>query len=230
VKNIPLLFIAALCASGCFAQDTVGRRNWLTDSVIEHYYVLKSNADVRQGPYKAFFRRKTLIAYGNYRNGVKKGLWQFFDMKGRMAERFNYDKNKFTYEAPLYVVDYLDYLFDDSTKIGDKLTRPLKIGGIYYGFLPYVSVFQMPFDTRDIDTFDFIAYIELLISPLGRLADYNVRVVSVAYKYDYTFNLDINLFDEADKTFRPATLNGRPVMSRIIIRCSVNPDGKLDFY
>jgi hypothetical protein len=230
VKNLCLLFIAALCVSRCFGQDTVERRDRLSDSVTERYFVLKSNPQIKQGPYKAFLRRRTLIALGNYSNGKKTGGWQFFDMRGQLAERFNYNKNKFTYEAPLSATDYLSYLLDDSVKNGDRLMRPLKIGGIYYGLIPYVNLFQMPFDTYDIDTYDFIAYVELLISPLGRLADYHVRVVSAAYQYDYTFNLDVNLFDEDDRTFRPATLNGRPVMSRILIRCSVSPNGKLAFF
>jgi len=170
-----------------------------------------------------------MIASGNFKNGKHTGIWQFFDPRGRLVEKYDYDKNNFTYIAPIYARSYLSYLLDDTLKKGDRVTRPLKIGGVYYGFIPYVSLFQVPFATFDVNTAAFEANIELLISPLGQLANYTVRLSSQYYEYDQTFNIDVHLFDEADRTFLPATLNGRPVMSRIIIKCVVNPDGKLDF-
>ena len=214
----------------CFAQDTIAQRNKLSDSVIERFYVLKSNPEVREGPYVAMLRHRKLIARGNYKNGKKVGPWQFFDTEQRMVERYNYDKQIFTYEAPLYESADFSYMFDDSLKKGDRLTRPLKIGGIYYGFLPYLDIFRTPFDTIDVDTDSFEGNIELLISPLGRLAGYNIRLTSSEYNYDHIFRMDVNLFSPEDRTFKPATLNGEAVMVRIIIKCYVSPWGTLDFF
>jgi hypothetical protein len=230
VKNRFLLFIILFCVTSCFAQDTVKQKNRLTDSVIERFYVLRSDKTIKEGLYKAFFKRKTLIASGNYSKNLKTGIWQFSDRRGRLVEKYDYDKNRFTYIAPLWAPEYLSLLFDDTLKEGDRITRPLKIGGIYYGYIPYVNLFQLPFDTFGVSTYAFHAYVELLISPLGRLADYNVRIVSSYYDYDHTFNLDVKLFNEADRTFIPATLNGKRVMSRIVIKCFVTPSGGLDFY
>jgi hypothetical protein len=171
-----------------------------------------------------------LLCVGNYNNGRKAGTWQFFDVAGRLNEKYNYDKGMFTYEAPLYANADLQYMFDDSIKHGDKLTRPLKIGGIYMGYVPYLNIFRLPFSTLDIDTYYFGAAVELLISPLGRLAGYRVRLVSDFYQYDRTFTMDTSLFSEEDKTFTPATFNSQPVMCRIFIKCFVTTDGTLDFY
>ena len=230
MRNIFLLFIILSGTSNCFAQDTVEQKNRLTDSVIERFYALKSDPKIKQGPYKAFFRRKTLIASGNYNKNAKTGTWQFYDIRGQLVEKYNYDNKRFIYEAPLFATDDFSYFLDGAINKGDKLTRPIKPGGIYYGYIPYVNLFQLPFNMTGIDTYDFEAYIELLISPLGRLADYNVRVVSPNYEYDQSFNLDVNLFSEEDRTFQPATLNGKPELSRIIINCVVDPGGGLDFY
>ena len=231
MKNIYfILFIIFFYITNCYAQDTVERRNRLSDSVIERFYVLKSNPKVKQGPYIVLLNHKTPIARGRYNNNKKAATWFFFDVGGKLVERYNYDKNKFLYEAPPYASEDLSYLFDDSLKNGDKIIMPVKIGGVYFGYIPYVNLFHLPFDDEDFDTYNFDAYIELLISPMGRLADYNVRVVSAYYEYDQTFNLDINLFSEADRTFEPATLNGVPVISRILIKCYVTTSGGLDFY
>jgi hypothetical protein len=230
VKYLFFLLFTLLFINDCAAQDTVARRNRLSDSVVEHFFELKAKPGVKEGSYTAFLRRKILLAKGEYKNGQRVGVWQFFDVFGNLSERYDYDNKQFTFEAPLYANADLSYRFDDSLKKGDRLTRPLKIGGTYMGYVPYFNIFQVPFDTGDIETDSFVAVIELLVSPLGRLADYKVRLVSAYYQNDQIFSMDVGLFSDEDRTFRPATLNGRPVMSRILIKCYVSSRGELDFY
>lgn len=229
VKNNFFLFIAFLCSTNCFAQETVTRKNRLSDSVIERFSVLKSDRETRNGPYKAFFRRKTVIASGNYTNGKKTGTWDFYDTDGKPAQRFNYDENAFKYIARLDTGSDLRFLFDEKLKKTDTVTRPLKIGEPYYGYIPYITIFRLPFDSFDVNTDAFEAQVELLISPMGRLAGYKVHLVSPYYQYDHTISLDVGLFSDEDKTFVPATLNHKPILSRILIKCSVTSNG-LDFY
>lgn len=229
MKNNVFLLIAFLYSINCFAQETVEKRNRLSDSVIERFYVLRSDREMRNGPYKALFRRKTVIASGNYTNGKKTGIWNFYGTDGKLAQTFNYDSNSFSYVARLDTGSDLQFMFDEKLKKTDTVTRPLKIGEPYYGYIPYVTIFRLPFETFDVNTDLFEATVELLISPMGRLAEYKVHLVSPFYQYDHTINLDVNLFSDEDKTFVPATLNHKPILSRIIIKCSVTNNG-LDFY
>lgn len=230
VKYRLLSIISLLYLSNCFAQDTVNKKNWLTNSVIERFQVLKTDRKTKVGTYRAFYKRHTLIARGNYDKGVKTGIWTFYDEDGKLNEKYDYDKTEYLYEAPIDTAVAIQFRFDDTIKAGDRLTRPLKIGGIYYGFIPYLSVFKLPFDTYGINMVYFDAVVELLISPGGRLADYKVHLISKAYQYNQTISLSPGLFNEEDKQFAPATLNRRPIMSRIFIRCTVEDDGSLDFY
>ena len=195
MKNTFLFIINFLCITNCFSQETVERKNWLTDSVIERFYVLKTDKNTKQGPYKAFYQRKTIIAAGNYDNGKKTGEWNFYDTLGKLVERYDYSTHTFKYEAPLYAGIDLSYFFDEKINKNDTVRRPIKIGGIYYGYIPYLSIFQVPFDVLDVNTYSFDAYVELLISPGGRLADYNVHLISSSYQYNHTINMDISLFN-----------------------------------
>ena len=229
MKKIFLLLIPLFYVTNCFSQDTVERKKRLTDFVIERYFFLKSDQKTKQGPYKAFYRRKTLIASGNYNKDKKAGIWHFYESDGRLVERFNYDTNTLLNEAPLDTADDISYLFDVKTDSTDRLTRPLKIGGSYYGFIPYVNLFKLPFSVIDVNTNSFNAYIELLISPGGRLADYKVHLASAEYDYKQTTTMDLGLFAEEDRQFIPATLNNEPILSRIIIKCYVTRFGDLDF-
>jgi hypothetical protein len=229
VKNIFLLFICCFYLTNSFSQETIERKNRLTDSVIERFYALKSDKETKEGPYKAFFKRKTLIAGGNYAKGKKTGIWQFFNTQGILVQKFDYNINNFTFESVYDTKDDVRYLFDAKLQKTDTVTRPLKPGGVYYGYIPYLKLFQLPFDSFGINTDAFDADIELLVSPLGKLAEYKVHLVSQLYQYDHTVIMDAHLLNEEDQTFMPATLNGKPILSRIVIKCFVNSEG-LDFY
>ncbi|SHN28264.1 hypothetical protein SAMN05216524_108130 [Mucilaginibacter sp. OK098] len=230
VKYCSFLIISLLYISNCFAQDTVDRKNWLTNSVIERFRVLKTDEKTRVGAYKAFYKRRTLIARGDYNKGERIGIWTFYDDEGKLNEKFDYDKNEFLFEAPIDTATEIQFKFDANVLPTDRLTRPLKIGGTYYGFIPYINIFKVPFDTYGVNMDYFDAVVELLISPGGRLADYKVHLFSKVYQYTQIINLAVGLFSEEDKKFVPATLNRQPVLARIFIRCSVNDDGSLDFY
>jgi len=214
----------------CYGQDTIERKNRLSDSVIEKFHVIKTNPTIKQGAYRAIFRHKTVVALGNYKDNKRTGIWHFYNTMGQVVERYNYDSHLITFEARLKKSDDIGYFFDDSLKTTDTLTRPLKIGGCYFGFIPYLNQFQLPFSLYDANANYFDADVELLISPLGRLAEYKVHVISDFYHYDRHFTWDVSLFSEEDRTFIPATLNGKPILSRIIIQCVVTDSGGLDFY
>ncbi|MGZ3872523.1 MAG: toxin-antitoxin system YwqK family antitoxin [Mucilaginibacter sp.] len=230
MKYCSIFIITLFYIANCFAQDTLNKRNWLTNSVIERFKVLKTDDQTKVGPYKAFYKRRTLVADGNYNKGKKTGLWSFYDEDSKLIEKYDYDKSEFTFEAPIDTPTDVEFRFDAQLAATDRLTRPLKPGGIYYGFIPYINTFRTPFDTYGLNMDFFDAVVELLVSPGGRLADYKVHLVSKAYQYNQTVNLDVGLFSEEDKQFTPATLNYQPILSRVFIRCSVNDDGSLDFY
>jgi len=230
VKIFLFVFVGLFCITNCFAQDTANHKNWLTNTILEKYKTLKPDEKTRVGPYKAYYKRRTLIADGRYDKGVKVGIWSFYDDEGKLNEKYDFDKTEYIYEAPLDTDTDVHFAFDAPIKVGDRVTRPLKIGGMYFGLAPYVGAFRLPFDTEGINLDFFYAIVELLVSPGGRLADYKVRLLSKAYKYDQTFNFDVGLFGEEDKQFTPASVNRQPVLARIFIRCSINYDGSLDFY
>jgi hypothetical protein len=229
LKNL-FCFIFILCISNCFAQDTVEKSNHLTNDVTEKFSVLKSDGATKQGLYAAYYRRKSLIVKGNFDMGKKAGQWFFYSPTGVPLEVFDYDKNVLRYEAHEDTKSYLRYLIDKELTDSDRVSKPIKIGGRYFGYLPYLGLYRTPLDVDAYTASSFVAVIELLVSPLGRLADYKVRLVSDLLQYDQTTHMDINLFSEEDKEFLPATLNGEPILSRIVIKCRLLDGGKLDFF
>lgn len=218
-----------LCINYCFAQDIVERKNKLTDFVTERYQtIIQTNKQVKQGIYRAFFDKKILIAMGSYVNDKKTGTWHFFDRTGKQLENYNYDTNKLTYEAPEDSVSNIRYIIDNKITDADLVTKPVRPGGRYYGYVPYLRAFKLPSDMEDAgQALDVI--LELLVSPGGRLADYKIHIRYLNDEKDLmVFNVNTDLIADEDKVFIPATFNNQPISSRILIRCYITRSNGID--
>lgn len=210
------------------APETVIQKHRLTDSVVERFSVLKSDKNIRQGLYQAIYQKNYALASGYYNNGQKTGTWHFFDNRGNLIQNFDYNTNQITYEAPEDSTSNVLYVVDMQLTDSSKVTKPLKVGGRFFGYLPYINLFKLPPDLMNLDQRVSFGIVELLISPLGRLASFKVHVYSGSF--ERVFNMSLDVPDPADKVFIPATLNGEAVASRVVIKCAFRNDGGLEFY
>ena len=212
----------------CFCQDNPEKKNRLTPDVIERYHVRADSPTIKDGVYQAFYNRKQLIAYGNYKNGKRIGEWQFYNGRGAILETYDFDRDTIVYEAFENRRSNLRYYVDKKLTDSDKTTKPYRLGGRYYGYLPYLASFKAPFVPEFGTESLYSVNAELLISPLGRLADYKVSIVGP--DFSQTITLSTTIFSEEDKKFIPARINGEPVICRILIKCRLTADGNIDFY
>jgi hypothetical protein len=230
IKRYLLLLTTILVINNCLAQDTIEIKRKLSGNVTEIYKVLKSNVNIRQGLFRALYKNKVPVASGMYENDKKVGLWKFADPNGTIIQTYDYTNNRLFYEAPEDTTSHFTYLVDKELKAGDKVTKPIKVGGIYYGYLHYLTLFTLPKDYTYINRDILTAVVELLISPGGRLASFKVDLTADESGTPFkTVNMNIKLPDPADVVFIPATLNGEPIACRITIRCAVTNAGHLDF-
>ena len=228
MKKVILLIAIHFFISRALAQDSLLRKNRLTQLVIEQFFVLKSNKEIKQGLYQAIYRRSIALASGNYANNKRVGIWHFYDKYGRLVQNFNYDRNSITWEIAddTLTATHIRYSFDNKFKDSDRVTKPMKAGGIYYGYIPYLKLFRLSNDYMGTDLSQFTAVLEILVSPGGRLADFKVHIKSPDDERITSFSPD--LIDEDDKLFVPATINYKPVLCRIFVKCRITDDGELD--
>lgn len=204
-----------------FAQQTVERDRKLSSNVTEKYNVLKNDYTVLQGQYSAYLKKK-LLAAGKYENNKRTGTWTFFDKQGAPCQRFNYDTSSLLFEKQPDTATKVIYMVDDSLKNNPRFTRPIRVGGLYYGFLPYANLVRLPKDYWELNNEMSSATLEILVSPYGRLAELKLRVRPYNAPFsdnDAVFNFNINLLDADDKVFVPATLNKEPISVRMIVPC-----------
>lgn len=228
LKKYYALIIPIIIVCQSSAQKTIPKKNRLTETITEYYNVLKDSDQVKDGEYRAFYLKNVVIARGKYANNQKTGIWYFYDTHQKTIQVFNYTENKLIYEEPVDSSrQYIQYLFDRKFKNNDRLTKPIRIGGRSYGYIPYLKFFHL---SDDYDYWEqyYYAVLELLISPGGRLADVKIHIKTNALDRVTTFSPDI--FSEEDKQFIPATLNGEPILSRIFLQLRVTDKGTLDIY
>lgn len=228
MKRFYTYLLAFLLPLSCLAQETVIIKRKLTAGVKERISVLKSDNVTKQGLYQALLDSKTVLASGSYTNNKKTGIWNFFDTKNTVIQRFNYTTNTLLYEAPEDSTTNCRYVVDRAVRDTDHTTKPVIIGGRFYGYINYLRLFRLPPDMHDINNEVVVPTIELLVSPGGRLAEYIVHFQ--AQNYDRKVGFNIDYLNEEDKTFIPATINGEPITCRIFIRCYLTSGGDLELY
>lgn len=173
------------------------------------------------GQYSAYLNKK-LLAVGNYDQNKKIGTWTFFDKQSQVCQRYNYDTKALMMESPENSANGVRYIVDDSLTTQYTFSRPVRIGGRYYGYLNYVNLIRLPEEMRNLSNESYKPTIELLVSPGGRLAEFKFRVhpaYSAAEVDDVVLNLNLKLIKDEDKVFIPGKLNDKPLAIRIIIPC-----------
>jgi len=226
LKSITLLIVALFYLNAGFAQETTIHKHRLNNQIIEKISVLKSNKGIRQGLYQAVTDKNIAVASGNFLNDKKTGVWHFYDRHGHLLQNYDYTSKALLFEAVEDTTSNLRYFVDKLLTDTDHTTKPVKAGGRYFGYLPYVNAFKLPANLMDISRIVSYAVVELLVSPGGRLADFKVHIFSG--NYEKVFNMNTDMPNEEDKVFIPATLNGEPIGCRIMIKCNIDHDGGLE--
>ena len=107
-----------------FAQETV-KKTSRSDGNKEVYYVLKSDKNIKQGSYQKFNSFDNLIAEGNYKDGLKDslwteywaapvlkskgnylgsertGIWEFYNRKGELEQRYDFTKKQIVFDQTI---------------------------------------------------------------------------------------------------------------------------------
>ncbi|MFD2145989.1 hypothetical protein [Mucilaginibacter antarcticus] len=231
MKKLLLCTLIIFCLRDAMAQQIVERRNKIVGDVTERVQtIIEADKQVKDGSYRALYKRKVL-ASGKYVNDKKAGIWHYFDRDGILMQNYDYDKNELLFEAPEDAGSPFSYNVDDTIKATDKVTQPVKLGGRYFGYLPLLKLFVLPKELRQEPTVRYLVTFELLISPMGRLADIIIHVkYGTALREEMTYTIDPDLLKEHDRTFIPATFNAKPIASQIKLVCSADVYGLIDMF
>lgn len=229
--RIFLILLLITVAQISIAQETVELSAYHSGGITEKYNVLKSNRKIKQGLYQQITRKNSAIVSGAYDQNKRVGIWHFYDKDGKVNELYNYTTKKLLYEAPVDSArDYIEYIFDKKIVRTDTATKPIRIGGTWFGYLPYIKLFKI--DPASFYTSAPIrAFLQMLVSPGGRLSECKliVQLKSNNAIVD-TYVLNNDLLDDLDKEFVPATVNHQPVVATISVLVKINDNWTIGLY
>lgn len=230
MKNLFAFILCLCCFQVCRAQQPIEKTNVILDKIYERYNAIvdsNTNAETRIGAYTAY-QRKKVLATGQYKNGKRAGLWHFYNRDGKEMQQFDYDNQKLIFEAPDNATTFISYRMDYNITDKDKVTKPVIIGGRYFGYLPYIKLMRRIHDLRGLNTEEYYVVLRLQISPLGRLADCSVDLFYKPTNQKATYYINTDLLAESDRDFIPGTYNGQPVSSIIEILCQPDDAGEIN--
>jgi hypothetical protein len=215
---VALLLFATVLSNAALAQETLARNKMIGHWFEEHYNVLKSDKNVRQGAFQAQKGAVTL-ATGAYTNGRPTGEWKYYNMQGKLVQVFDQDNHTLSYNDTTDV-RFDGYAFGQDVAPGDAVVPPVKLGGKTLTIFPLMSgasdVLQELYRSNGRNTADYEILHLFKIDPSGRMTDHDIMYVTNGHTKTVAAN-DKDLPEE-HKRFVPATINGKPVSSTVSLK------------
>ena len=214
-KNILLFFLLILTFGIANAQKSDSTRivtKEISFNIIGNFTELKQKKGIYNGEAEIIFSGRdgnTVIARGLYKNNLRFGRWQFFELNN-LVQVYNYGTKKVeqTYNN---FEDKLSYEIDN-LKTGDKVIYPTKLG-CSFSFLYLIDgtsksgVFnKAPANRKVLSIFT--------ISETGKLVRFQGQVISE--NFDKIADVNISHYQDDFFQFSPAYVNGVAVPSKII--------------
>lgn len=142
----------------------------------EVYSVLKTDKSKKHGIYKKLNFDGSPRITGNYQNGLKDGIWEFYNYKGELQQKFDFTNMSLVYNKPNEKTKDTKYKIYSGK---DTLEAVLQIHPIYIGSdaMMYESVFKdfnYPKEAMESGTYGKV-FIAFDINQKGEVSNYKVK-------------------------------------------------------
>ena len=154
------------------------------------------------------------LARGNYRNGVKDSVWNYFGKTGDLIQVYDYTNKKLIYnilDRKTIVTEA--YVVDTNNMPNAKVVAPVKLGGVNYGFNLLYNERNLPTAVKQQTDKVLMEYV-FSLSETGKVEKLSLNYSSTFYNSENPQSIDSDIPDAYD--FLPATINGKPVKSKFI--------------
>ena len=161
-------------------------------SVVEKYYVLKNDRNIKNGEYSKFIKNKK-VTTGQYTNNKETGIWTFYDFDNSVDLKYDFDKDS--------------VLFVDIQDDTSGLDRPaIYFGSFYEARYTIMTNLRYPAEAAENGKTGRIL-IDVFIDTKGNVYDYKVQK-SVYPPLD---NEALRVVKLIPQKWLPAIKNGEPI-------------------
>ncbi len=205
MKTKITLIVIVLFSTVAYAQKTKKVTNKSDyPSFKETYYVLKSDKSTRHGSYEKEIRGKT-IEQGQFENGIKTGIWEYFDQDGIVVHKVSVEDGSILYDK--FANENTD--FDK-----ERYSRPLIVlGGMGSLYQQIGNALRYPSDARRKGTQGKVL-VQMIVDDQGEIKDVEV-VKGVGDGLDEEA---VRVMKFIDIEILPALdVDGNPVKSELVL-------------
>lgn len=239
--KLRLLVFFILLSGNLFAQKTRKLVHQFSNGgITESYEVLKSDTSIKNGTYKfqgvrflttGYFKNNQkdsiwtsygfgrISSTGSYKDGVRYGVWSFYNYKGELQNEFDFSNNKTIFHKRDLSQDSLKYaVINGNDTLYTLVDRPptyeggeAKISGIM------VSNVRYPARAKENGTTGKVI-IAVTIDENGHLINYRVK----KQVKDGLSEEALRVIRLIDNNWIPALLNNKPVVSEYCFPVNFN--------
>lgn len=212
MKTFTLLLL--LASTTTYGQDRVSQRKTLSRNLDEIYQVQVTARKVKDGPYEVRDEKEHVLVKGQYKAGKKDGIWTYYGSNGEVVQQYDFASQKLLSSSmDTTTIVHSDFQVNGADD-NDKVTPPVKIGGVNYGFYLLYDFRDIPADVKGVTTKDERMTYVFTISAEGQLVGWTVmyggKEVNDEMQKKSIKGLPLDAYE-----FVPATLNGKPVASKL---------------
>lgn len=197
------------------AQTTKWIKNRISPNLVENAEQIKMGGKkIKNGECFIVDLNNAELARGNYKEGKKDSIWNYFGKTGDLIQVYDYSNKKLLYN----VVDRKTivteaYIIDTTAFKNTKIVAPVKLGGINYGFNLLYDERNLPTAVKQQTDKVLMEYV-FSLSETGKVEKLSLNYTSTFYNSENPQSIDSSIPDAYD--FLPATINGKPVKSKFI--------------
>jgi hypothetical protein len=210
-----LLSIVLLVTTTVNAQTTKWIKNRVSVNLVENAEHIKvGGKKVKSGECFVLDLNNAELARGNYKNGKKDSVWNYFGKTGDLIQVYDYANNKLIYNVlDRKTIVTEAYLIDTSNVHNAKITTPVKLGGVNYGFNLLYNERNLPIAVKQQTDKVLMEYV-FSLSETGKVEGLSLNYASTFYNTENPQSINSDIPDAYD--FLPATINGKPVKSKFV--------------
>jgi hypothetical protein len=225
MKSLMLLFLIQIVPLFSFGQDSILISHFvssygqyysgsdLSKKMTEEYFVLKKDTSIRNGKYCLKKSDGKLLMEGQYVNGNKTGIWNYYDYQtNELFEKYDVDSKKdFFYKSPpgqMEVKSKKGYQLD-SLDVMPHLPGQ-------EGCFVSITNFKYPNKARAVGV-SGIVYVSIRLDTSGHFSvdslEYAPAIISGGFQKDFKKSIEDAVLQLPE--YIPAEINGRKVEVRI---------------
>ena len=211
-----LLFIGLFISSiSVKAQTTKWIKDRVSANLVQNAEHIKLNGKkVKNGECFVIDMNNAELARGNYKNGKKDSVWNYFSKTGDLIQVYDYTNKKLIYNVfDRKTIVTEGYIIDTSKYTNAKVVNPVKLGGVNYGFNLLYNERNLPTAVKQQTDKVLMEYV-FSLSETGKVESVSLNYTSTFYNTENPMSIDTDNPDAYD--FLPASINGVSVKSKFI--------------